>query len=78
MKLFRGFLIVFAVAMVYGGFATQTADAQRRIVRTGTVVTRPVFVRRVFVRDPFWRDRFWGYQFGYDHYFYDPYLSAQR
>ena len=79
MKWFRRVLIVLAVMLLYSGFAVETADGQRRIVRTSGIVTRPVIVRRVFIRrDPFWYDRFWGYPFGYDPYFYDPYLRAQR
>ena len=78
MKWFRRVLVVLAVTLLYNGFAAETADAQRRVVRVSRTVTRPVIVRRVFVRDPFWYDRFWGHPFGYDPYFYDPYLRLQR
>lgn len=81
MKWFRRVLIVFAVMLLYSGVALETAEGQRRVVRTSGVVARPVAVRRVYyVRDPFWYDRYWGWghPWGYDPYFYDPYLRLQR
>ena len=66
--------LIFAMLLVVGGLAVNSASAQTR-----TTVQRPIVVRTVVYRRPYY-NRYWGSRFYdpfYSSYYYSPYLRIK-